>query len=243
MKKGQTSVFIIAGLIIIAAVLLILFFRGSLSIGKERVNPEIEPLYNFVKSCIEESAENAVYTIGQSGGYFYLSYSTDSGVAYYFDKGSNNMPSKQDIEKELGYYIDNMLLSCVSDFEDFSSFSINSGEIKSSAKIESGKVVFDVDYPLSIKKGESSYEISEFEDIEVPVRLNTIYEVSKEITLDQMTHEEDICITCLENWAVENDLYIKTMDYDDAVIFYITDKKIKIKNKPYVFKFANKYGK
>jgi len=104
------------------------------------------------------------------------------------------------------------------------------------------KVRFDVNYKVLIKKGDSTFRLSSFSN-EIPSRLSVIYKVAQNFTSEQLEDVSTICLSCLTNLAINNDLYIDMANYgNDTVIFTITDKKIPIKNDYYQFTFANKYG-
>ena len=64
----------------------------------------------------------------------------------------NYMPSKERIEMELGLYMDNFIYYCLKDYRDFPNFNVTQGDAKTTAKIEDGKVVFSVNYPLNIDR-------------------------------------------------------------------------------------------
>ena len=244
--NGQTTVFIILAIVIVAIIAIYFVFRSNLS--GEKVEPEVEPIYSFIENCIKETGENAVYNIGQSGGYYIVSEDfvrpnfSDYAIPYYAEKGINYMPSKQEVEQEISRYIDELLYSCILNFIDFSDFEIKQELINVTTKIQEGKVVINADYPLTIKKGDKTYLIQKFENIEIPVRLNTIYNVAEQITLEEIQHPKDICFSCISDFASKNEVYINIMDYDDEIIiFTIIDSNSKIKGEDYEFVFANKY--
>ncbi len=239
--KSQTTIFIILAIIIVAIIAIYFVFRSNLS--GEKVEPEVEPIYSFIENCIQETGENAVYDIGQSGGYFIISEpSTNSGVAYYFDRGNNLMPSKERIEKEISDYVNNMIVFCINNFSDFSDFKLDMGQIESNVFIKPENVVINAKYPITITKGEKNYFFESFKDIEIKVRLNTIYKSVLEMINQQMENNNEICMNCIYGIAEKNNLYIEMLDYDDeSIIFYIKDKNSKIKGENYVFRFANRY--
>lgn len=241
-KNAQVSVFIILALIIISVIGIYFILNSNLKNEKEEINPQIQPIYSYVDNCIKKTAEDAVSYVGYTGGYFENpELSTQSHIAYYFDKGENYMPSKEKIEQELGVYMANMLFFCVKDFMDFPDFDIKQGNIKTTAKIEDNKVLFNIEYPLSISKEDKTYYITKFEK-EIQVRLNTVYSVIINIIDDHMKNGRDVCISCINNWADENDLYVEMHDYEkDVVIFTVIDRNSKINDDDFRFNFANRY--
>jgi len=276
-KHAQITVFIIIGILLVAAIAAFLTSNVSLnSNNKNNMNyGETRPIYNFVQDCIKETGENAVYQIGKTGGYvitpepmLLFNEESDEGVAIYlYDAGKkfsnqnalvpsvpsaapyeeivlekeNLMPTKEVIEKQLALYMDSFLYYCVSDFSDFSDFNITQGKIKTTAKIEKNKVVFDVSYPLSISKESRTYEFNEFNG-EVFVRLNQTYSLIQELMDAQMKKPDAICMSCIYDLSTKYDLKVKMMDAQGGIIFVVLDEKSKINNQDYLFYFANKYN-
>lgn len=240
-KKGQVTIFIVVAIVLIGIVGLYFSLRGELKV--DTFTPESEEIYLFVENCIESTAEEAIYSIGQSGGYFLPpELSTDSGIPYYYYNGQNYMPYKEEIEEEVSEYINEMLSFCVKNFVDFPEFNISEGEIKTETKILDNKVVLNIEYPINIKKGESTTRLKNFENIEIPVRLGIVYDAVGKIIQDQLGHE-NICLSCILDIVLENDLYTEMIDYDEeTIIFIIRDENSKIDDKSFEFIFANKYN-
>jgi hypothetical protein len=240
-RKAQITLFIIFAILIVTLIGVLFAYRMNiLNIGG--VNPEIAPINSFVIDCIKQSGEEAIYNIGQTGGYFEeTNLSTDNNIAYYLYGENNLMPSKEKIQDELSDYMNNMLFFCTKNFIDFPDFNVKQGEIKTKTTIEDNQVVFNVNYPLSIEKENNTYLINDFKDTEIPVRLGIIYGINELIMEDQMKNKKDICASCLNEWANEKDLYIDMYDYEGSLVFVVTDTNSKINEKEFAFYFANKY--
>ncbi len=242
-NRAQISIFVILAIVVVGIILIYFAFKSDvLSIGKDTVSPEVAPIYSFVDNCVKKTSEDAVYYIGQTGGYFVNpEASTDNNIAYYLYREENLIPSKERIEKELSDYMNQMLFFCADNFINFPDFQIKQGQIKSSAKIESGKVIFNIEYPLTISKDDASYNIKKFES-KIDVRFNVVYEAAYEIMQEQMKHKEDICLNCIQELADSNNLYVDMYDYQEkVVVFIITDPLSKINEKDFEFNFANSY--
>jgi hypothetical protein len=239
-KKSQTTLFIILAVLIVGIMSSILIF-GNHKQSENSLNSDY--IYSFTQDCVKQTAEDSVYYIGSTGGYFASpNLSTESNIAYYLYNKNNYIPSKEQIEKELAKYVNQMLFFCTKDFIDFPDFQIKQDKISSDVKILDGKVVFNIKYPLSITKNNKTEQITNFES-EIPVRLNVVYDAIQGIMYEQMKHTENICISCTSNIILDKDLYLK-MNYLDSnrVTFKIIDKKSKIEDKgDFAFNFANKY--
>jgi len=240
-KRGQITVFIVVAIVIVLGLLIYFSIRGGL-IDRVNVSPEIRPIYNFVDTCLEEVAEDSIYHIGDNGGYFlYPERSNEVGIPYYFDRGENLIISKEEVQEELGEYVNEMMFFCLENFARFGDYEVDAGKIDTNVRIIERKVIFNVNYPLAIKKGESNFLLENFNK-EIPSRLNTVYEVARLITLEQMLDEQNVCINCIGDFAFENKVFVSMNDYEeDVIVFSIIDREIEINDEEYVYYFANRY--
>ena len=67
-KGGQVTIFIIAGIVIVSAVLLFFLFRGGVKIPGIGVGKEISPP-SFLEACMEDKVKEAIGIISSQGGY------------------------------------------------------------------------------------------------------------------------------------------------------------------------------
>ena len=239
-KKGQVTLFIIIAIVIVGIIVGFFILKGG---GIKKIfTSEASSVYLFVENCIEESGSEAVYVLGQGGGYSSPpNLSTSSGVAYYYLNDTSYMPSREEIEKEISDNMGIMLFSCIKNFSDFPDFEITQGEIKTETKIENNNVILNVEYPFTVIKGDDRTLFKEFENIKIPIRLGIIYDAVGEIIQEQL-NQENICLSCVLDISVENDLYVGMLYHDEeTIIFVIRDERSKINKKTFEFIFANKY--
>ena len=237
-KKGQVTIFIIIAILIIGAVILFFTFKGTLR--KEVVTTETAPIKNFVDECLEETAEEVIYKVGQGGGYYFPpKESTETGIAYYLINNKSYIPSKEKVESEISFFVSEKLFFCTRNFVDFPEYEIEQGEIQTITEIGENEVKLNVNYPLTIKKGESVSRIKSFET-EIPVWLGAIYGSVSVFILEET--EQGICLSCLSNISETSNLYVNMFDYDnETTIFIFKDENSIINEKPFEWVFANKY--
>ena len=240
-KRGQLTIFIVI-VIFIIGVTFVFFALRSQTGKKEVITPEIEPIKRFVETCIEEAGKEIIYLVGQGGGYvFPPEFSTASGIPYYYSNGKNYMPSKKQVEDEISAFVSLKTFFCAKNFIDFPEFEIEQGELKTETKILDDKVILNINYPLSIKKGESTSVVKEFNNIEIPVRLGIVYDSVGAVMKEQLSHES-VCLSCLWDISIENGLIVNFFDYDEETkIFVVKDERSQINKMPFEFVFANKY--
>jgi hypothetical protein len=237
-KKGQITPIIIVAILIV--VVIIFYFNVGKSLYFQNLDNEIKPIHSYVQECLKETGERAILDTSNYGGYFISpEESLENEIPYYVKNGKNLMPSKEKIENEIGNYISSLTFFCINNFEKFEDYKIEDKEIKTVVNIEKEKVVFDVDYPLSITKGNNVYNLKSFY-LEIPTRLNDIYDSAEFIVSDQIKDTKSICITCLSQVANNNDFYVNAIEIDDRnVIYTIKDDRVKINNETLVFNFAS----
>lgn len=245
-KRGQVTIFIIIAVILIATVSLYFVFRDSAKNNSEEII-EITPIVNFVQECVDESALASVYYIGQHGGYYLPEVPlTPSSVPFYFYEGKNIAPSKEYIESELSEYVESAISDCVGNFESFEEFEIDQGEIGIVSKVTKDRINFELNYPLSIRKGEETSRVEDFES-EVSSKLGLLHESSKFIVSLHERNPNEICINCLSEMQDENGIEIRVDGGEGFITYNLIDPSSDFENLEgleegrYTFKFAVGY--
>jgi hypothetical protein len=236
-KRGQITIFIIVAILLIATIGFYYIFKNDL--GSQGSLGEYGYVYSFVEECIKEVGTSATYYVSQNGGYFIPSeLSNEEGIPYYYYSGQSYLPSKENIANEISEYVNEMLFFCTQNFVEFNGLNISQGEINTQAVIEEEEIVFNIEYPVIIRKGEDTTVIRDFENIKIFNRLGTIYNVASEI-IEKQKGNNDTCLSCSVNLAVENDLYVDMSLYENnSVLFTVEDQDYS----PFLkFKFINKY--
>ncbi len=244
LKRGQLTIFIIVAILIVGAVVLFFVFRGG--IQKEKpLNPEVAPIQNFVQTCLDDSLEEVVFMVGENGGYRFpenVFEFEDSKVTYYLLNEKNYMPTKEQVEQEISDYFDIKLFVCTNYFVDFPDYEIEQGNLESSVKILEDKIILEMRYPLTIKKGESVSILEDFKT-EIPVRLELVYDSVSEFIMEQEKNKQQgFCLSCLPEKLEENKLFVSVSDsINNTKVFIFRDDLSKLNNKTFEWVFANKY--
>ena len=69
-KRGQVTFFIIIGIILLIILGIYFALRATLT-NEQIIEPAFAPIKNHVDSCIESTARQALYELGQNSGYLY----------------------------------------------------------------------------------------------------------------------------------------------------------------------------
>ena len=166
-KRGQITVFIIIGIVLVlvlGGIVTISFFASDLFGPQGKVNNQIT---NFVETCMERSLEEGIQVVSYQGGFFkpektLLTENLQIGYGFFEDK---MIISKESVAEEVAKYIDVSILSCLDNFEIFSEKGITvkiEGEPKTELVIANAAVEATLNLPLLIEYREKISELSKF---------------------------------------------------------------------------------
>ncbi len=243
-KRGQVSLFIIVGIILVLAVSLLYFVLAPDSDPGVVTAADMAPIRNYIDLCAKSSAEDAVRLLGLQGGYinvpspYFESVYTD--IAYWYYTGDDTYPTLEKMEQELSGYMNENLLDCIDDLRVFSDmgYAFSFGEISTQASIGQNNVEFNINYPITVIKDNRRTEISTFYQ-NIPVRLGYIYDISREIVSGHVEDPDWIDVSYLLGLDITPRIY----PYEGSRLVYslrdnvtITDFQLE-----YLFLFAAQF--
>lgn len=226
-KRGQTTLFIILGIIIVILITLLVIFREDIfEPGLITVPQQAQDVQTYMVSCMEDVTEEPLTLIGLQGGYITvpddpipdmplnqfsnaLEILPDSGfkTTYWFYEAANGVqhnqqPTKEEIEQELANYVTSNLIRCSEDFDYYiENGLILADDINTEVEILDNSVIFYIDYPLKMETDDFEYTFSEFV-IQQDVPLGEMYDLASEI------------------YETENeDFFLEEFTYDIMVIY------------------------
>ncbi|NPE26402.1 hypothetical protein HNV12_00145 [Methanococcoides sp. SA1] len=213
-KFGQVTIFIILAILIVGGIVAYFTLRGGL-MGTS-IPEDLEPVYDYYISCLEDRAAEGVALLGEQGGRIdvgefvpgssYMPFSSHldflgQGVPYWMYVSGNNLltenvPSQSEMEIELGEYVGERVGLC--DFSDFEAqgFDVFVDEGEASSRINDLSVEVSVNNRISIFKGNSSAVVSSH-DFEVSSKLGKFYGLA----MDVYNYEKANMF--LENYALD----------------------------------------
>lgn len=246
LKKSQISLFILISLIILIAVSLILYMSGLEKddpsiIESQRTGFYSSPVYVYTEECIKNAAFKASTNFGYQQGYHIV---PDNAldtifyrIAYYYLKGDTLIPANDFFEKEFSKIMDDQLLEQCTDFSIFEDrgYTIDIEKIETTTKILDDKVLLNINFPISIKIGETSIDISKF-TYTLPVRLGHIIDTTKKLVEEIKKEPYAIDLTFLLNQDVD----ISIANYDSCnQVYVILDNESETRTEEaYVYSFA-----
>lgn len=237
-KRGQITLFIILGIVIVIMVGVFFLFLGRGTFETvENQRPE-----SFIDKCMKDALSLPVHTILKNGGdiepelfklhqnekYNYLCYQQN----YYLGCINQKPMLVQYIEQEIKKNIDDKINQCFEDYESDlknKGFNVLSEKINWSVELVPGSVDIKVKKKISISKGDSS-EIFNNYDVRVLSPLYNLVMVAREV----VNQESRFCNFDYNGYML---LYpwvdIKKNDVDGSKLYKLVDRKSGLE-----FKFA-----
>jgi hypothetical protein len=243
-KRGQATLFIILGIVLI--VLVILYFVGVQQdiippiLGGSSASEEMNDIDNHVKGCLEDVGNDYVTILGLQGGYIspdegtYRLYN-DSKVSYLcwnqaeVKTCTNRLLTIEHMEEELTDAMSDALKTCVNVY-DYSDDVIVAEEWDLTVDIQRDSVDFVLYYPVQITKGEDVASQDEFEET-LNVPLGELYEVSQDAVNDHAVYGDFEQLLYMLSKLSRYTIY-KNKPYPDVLY------QIKLREGDYVFQFA-----
>lgn len=252
-KRGQITIYAIVGVIILAAVVLLLVVRNKVYLGGaniENLEKEFPQIQSHVQDCLQEIGKKYVAIIGKQGGYL----TTNPGVFREY-KGEKinylcyNIEGKpecrnrglrlSDIQLALEKVMIQDLNRCLDiDQFDKSGLEIKRAEVKLSADIGEDKVIFNVDLPIKIIKGDVEARRDKF-SAEINYPLGRLYNSVKDIVDSEAVYGNiDTLTYSVLKTRVTGKPYVvqKLQPYPDK-LYLLKIKDIPNSNEEFVFQF------
>jgi len=223
-KRGQLTIFIVVGILLVALLGVILYFRQDII---EQEPPEVIPEYlypvrQYVESCLESTTEDAVILLGRQGGYIYMpdrilydpTASIPSGgvvVPYWYYQGNSRVPTLDGMQEEINKYVEDSIDRCIGGFLSLNqTFEVSIGGNKTvKSQIDDEVISVHMKYPINARvRGQTSEDKITQYNSELKIQLKKIYELAteimdaennqmylEEVTVDLMAAGKDIPFT------------------------------------------------
>lgn len=248
-KKGQVTVFIIIGILLLAMVGLVYYFRAPVDeFPKEEAFVGIAaPVKLYVDLCVEETLSNAVVYVGMQGGYFVVPEpKTDLNIfqiPYYMELADTHVPNIFDVQGSLQEYITFNLNTCLNNFASFEEqgYTIDYGVIDATVTISEKRVVADVEYPITVSFEGSSQEVKSFRG-EVNAEVKKALDASAEFIEFQKERPLSFVVSDLNGIMADNGLTFEKLDYGEGKsIFSFINEATPVGGNPFFWVFAVQY--
>lgn len=199
-KKGQVTLFIIAGI----AILFVAFFIGYLQnenfrqkIESELFKTEVVPeqakgVVDYTNNCIDDILKEGINLMSYQAGYVkvpdeikinprkYLKADTVSNVPYWLYGNNVDVPIILEMEDQLEEYVDSRF-NAECDFSDFLDYTFERKDIKSKVIISKDSVIVRLDSNLNVNIKGNDYSLHDYILVERKSNLKFLYDAAVDI--------------------------------------------------------------
>jgi hypothetical protein len=243
-KRGQITIFIVLGIIVIISTILLLIFSSNKSVPGVETSPlKTESVKLFVDSCLKKTVQAGVIKIGENGGYYHFNENISNFhlKPYYFYENQTIVPPLELIENELESYVKNRLPYCTNWFKSFPQFDVKINPINVKAEILPTQIIVNLNYPLEISQNDKISMISEFE-YKLDCRLGTTHQFLIDYFNEwQIKSPEGIVLSPFDKFSEDGFYYYFVDTYAPDFTFILVDNEVEVNNLPFYYEFALRY--
>ncbi len=203
-RKGQVTLFIIIGILLILALILVSVIKRETAIVKpEEISPPEEgKVEDVVRFCLARLGMDSLQLMGLQGGYIevpaeissdgssYLKIAPFLGVPYWTVGEQVNIPSLSELESRLSANLQRQIHGCVFSQEEFlkSYDLVEKSDPKITTTISESKVTFNAAWDIEVrsKSGETIATLNQHEAA-LSIPLKKIHETAKRIVEQEIS--------------------------------------------------------
>lgn len=239
MKRGQVTYFIIAGLIILIAIIMVLATRLDILKNfyeEQRTKlvgapAQIKPVESYIQECLDSVLEPSIDLILIQGGYYEPKNYVELDlfrVTYWFN-GGDISPSLKIVENEITKGINPLFQNCINEFD--SSYLLDLKEIKHNIQIKDKNILLTSTMNIGVIYKNITFTIEKKFNIKKDSEVFDIYNTGKSIVDSEVSNPEEIDLTFLTEIPYDVNFF-KTRE--DEIIYIITSNETTLY-------FANKF--
>jgi len=237
MKKGQTSFFILLGMIFVAALGFVMFVQ-SIENNDEQAGSDTGSVKFYIENCLSRVSSEGLAAIGSFGGYSNITraskvYSGDGYKTAYGFEDSRIYPSLNQVADELAHYVDTHLIRCVDEFKAFKAqgFEVMYKDPESNVVFTDNNVMVKTDFPVTVKK----------EGVTILPDFSTHLNVRYAVLHDYITEILSGPIPFIDmSYLGDIDLDTFVINDGDTQVYVMIDPKSRLLSEPYMVMFAVK---
>ena len=244
-KRGQITLFVILGMIVIGAVALGFYLRqqtASKEVAEEAAGlstlpPDLAELREEIDGCAKLVSDEALYLVGQQGGYSLAPddaiVSGDYSIALGVASGARTLASEDTLKSEIASYVESFLPECVN-YASYQDLEIFDQPAETSVNLNDEKTDLKIEYKVTAQKDGNTYNLFEPYEVELPLRVKKVYESSSKIADEIASSPKDFDVAKVLSYGMDVD--VNNLGNGFMVIL-VKDKKHDME-KNYEFQFG-----
>ncbi|MBI2145889.1 hypothetical protein HYU22_00940 [Candidatus Woesearchaeota archaeon] len=252
-KKGQITIFIIVGILIVATIGITLVLKNTAlttQLTAQQKTSAENPLQNFVEGCLRKSTIDGLYETLGKGGYHSFPITTkvfdftidqqEFQLPYYFQEGTSTLPPIEEVATAVGEAATPFFVECIDHFSQFP----QTITIKDTPRIqvqftERATKVF-ADYPLEIMTDAKRTSMDTFAAT-IPFDFRKKHAAVSDFLAQQEQAPDYFAMGKLSSVAAENnfDAFFNTFNESKVVVDLVFREPLK--SDPLIYSFTLGY--
>ena len=202
-KKGQVTIFIILGILLVLVTILYIAFQTEIVTLKpsDIIPTQKGKVETFISTCIEEVGDQALFLVGLQGGFIevpsetkadgssHLKLSQDNVVPYWAQGPVTFIPSLTEIKSRIDDYVEKNVRDCLVNTKAFQeSYNLlEKSDITADTVLGSNNVLFNLIWNIEVrnKDGEVVAELIDH-SAESPVHFKNVHDLALQIVTQEM---------------------------------------------------------
>ncbi|MDP3989857.1 MAG: hypothetical protein Q8Q01_01480 [archaeon] len=250
-KRGQVTIFIIIGIIILLVAGSFFFLKDNFGDTKSINQVETASVTSFIEQCLEKSTTKSLYTTLNNGGYnqypldlSLLSFTEKENVfalPYYFQNKQSSLPSLNTVADQTALGAIPIYEECLDNFNFFKEkgYVINAGQPEIKIAFTRSGTRVSLSHPVTIKLGETESGYNQFISL-IPFDFVSKYEFVQGYLETQEESPETFQISPLSSAAYENNFIYGFNQYGDegkdVVLNFVYDEGLE--EEPILYRFG-----
>ncbi len=238
MKKGQVTIWIIIGILVLATITFILLWQSP---QLTKSNEDFTAIESSIHSCIRSSSEDAIVLVGKQGGMFETTgvELADHSIPLYYNKGKTIIPNKAELEKQLAMAIKQPLDNCLFEIQDVQFTPLLQ---ETTTSIGKNSVTVEAKISLQLKelidKESIDNTIIDLYREDIFIEYNKLPKIAKEIV--EIQQHNQLPVSKIMDIATENNVQFEFVTVDNTLLISLVDNDLF--KEPYYFTFGLQYN-
>lgn len=242
-KRGQLTILLLIGILIVAVILILVFMLSQQEITPSgQVLPPLERIKlatsSTIESCLQTESNKAITTLGLQGGYISLPpdflVTSYANLAYLYNEGNLTLPTIEDMESEINTFLTSAIPACT----NFEPSRIITQPPQVTTTILNDSVRIRLLYQAEIILDDLTVNLNTPYTRTLDIRLGYLHSIVNEILQGEVA-SPGIDIVFLDNLDIKTTF--QNVD-ESTVVYMLEDQKSNINEESYLFIFANKFN-
>lgn len=192
--RGQLTVFMLIGIVLVAIVGMMLYLVGILSLPNTLHITDKQQVQNYVTECLQMSGKNSLLAFGLQGGHLALQppYNENPKTAFLYERGNNNLLPLDRMELDIGADTTTRLTRCLDGFKAFTGVTVEPiGSPTVKTVLGTKDSAFTLNYKFFVHKGEQRWDFENFATT-VPIGMMKSINAANATVTSEIQNEQQI---------------------------------------------------